>query len=333
MITFKFMPMTRVPLPQMTQAFVALRGRARLLALVFVLPLVVAAGGCRRDAPEPPPILLQVNNQSITHEEFNRQFEKTLPPGHTLGQDEKDELKRAFLRQVIDRELALSEARRLELSMSADAVEQALAEHRLDYPEGEFEKLLQTQGVSPEKWRRDLEERLLMDKVIAHAVYSQVVVSDEEIAEYYEHHRDEFNRSQQVRARQIVLDSEEQGQDILEQLRSGASFAEMAQLFSLSPDGDRGGDLGFFPRGKMPQEFDDVVFSLPVGQLSDLVQSPYGYHIFLVEENRPAQRLSLDDATPEIITTLQRAKEEQAYQKWLMELGSRAHIDVNWELL
>lgn len=330
MINFTFMPMMK---RVFFTTFSSARSSSRWLLATLLLALIATTPGCRREAPEPPPILLLVNDQTISLEDFNRQFEQTLPPEHTLGQDEKDELRRAFLRQVIDRELALSEARRLNLSVSPEAVEQALADYRRDYPEGEFEKLLQSQGVSLQQWRRDLEERLLMDKVIAQQVNSRVRISAEEISDYYQRFRDEFDRPQQVRARQITLDNEEQGQEVLTQLRAGASFAEMAELFSLSPDGEYGGDLGFFPRGEMPPEFDEVVFNLPVGKLSNLVQSPYGYHIFLVEENRPAQRLTLDAATPEIIRLLQRAKEEQAYQEWLMELGAKARIDVNWQLL
>ncbi|KIH77826.1 foldase protein PrsA [Geoalkalibacter ferrihydriticus] len=308
---------------------------SRLLALALAMSLALAAGGCRERShdPESAPVLLQINGRAVTLESFTRQFEQTLPPNHTLGQDEKDELKRAFLRQLIDRELALSEARRRGLSVSTEELDEALADYRRDYPEGEFESLLRAQGTSLQQWRSDLEERLLIDKALAQAVYARVEVSAEEIETYYQQHLDKFDRPQQVRARQIVLDNEEQGENILEQLHTGADFAEMAELFSLSPEGESGGDLGFFPEGEMPSEFDEVVFSLPAGTLSELVRSDYGFHIFLVEDKRPARHLSLEEATPEIVDSLRRAKEEQAYQEWLMELGANAYIDVNWQLL
>lgn len=308
---------------------------SRRLPVVLLLVLALAGAGCREQTPDPEaaPLLLQINGRVITLEAFTRQFEQTLPPNHTLGQDEKDELRRVFLRQVIDRELALSEARRLGLSVPGEDLEAALVDFRRDYPEGEFESLLRTRGISLPQWRADLEERLLIDKVLAQEVYTRVEVSAEEIEDYYQAHRDEFDRAPQVRARQIVLDNQEQGEEILEQLRKGADFAEMAELFSLSPEGENGGDLGFFPQGEMPAEFDAVVFNLPAGSISDLVRSDYGYHIFLVEETRPARRLSLEEATPEITQSLRRSKEEIAHQQWLMELGAKAYIDVNWQLL
>lgn len=325
MIACLFMPMNQGPLLQIS----------RLLALLAALSLLAGAAGCRDRSPDAAsaPVLLQIDGFSITLDEFNRRFEQTLPPDHSLGQDEKDELKRAFLRQVIDRELTLAEARRLELSVSPEEVEAALAEYRRDYPDGEFDKLLQTQGISLAQWRAELEERLLMEKVLAGAIHARVQVSADEIAAYYQSHRDEFDRPAQVRARQIVLDSEDQGREVLAQLRKGASFTEMAELFSLSPDADSGGDLGYFPQGEMPPEFDEVVFNLPVGELSNLVKSDYGFHIFLVEDKREARSLSQAEAAAEIEALLRRAKEEQAYQEWLMELGAKARIDVNWQLL
>ncbi len=325
MIACFFMSMNKGPLSQMS----------RLLALLAALTLLAGAAGCRERSPDAAsaPVLLQINGLSITLDEFNRRFEQTLPLDNTLGQDEKDELKRAFLRQVIDRELTLAEARRLELTVSPEEVEAALAEYRRDYPDDEFDKLLQAQGISLAQWRAELAERLLMEKVLNQAVYASIEISEEQISAYYQAHRDEFDRPAQVRARQIVLDSEDQGREVLAQLRKGASFAEMAELFSLSPDAENGGDLGYFPRGEMPPEFDAVVFNLPVGELSDLVKSDYGFHIFLVEDRREARSLSQAEAAAEIEALLRRAEEERAYQDWLMELGAKARIDVNWQLL
>ncbi len=305
----------------------------RCALFLLLAGLLLQAAGCRERTESAAPVLLQVNGRVVTLDDFNRRFERTLPPENTLGQDEKDELRRSFLRQVIDRELALAEAQRLGLGISPEEVEQAMVEFRRDYPEGGFDRMLRAQGTTPGQWRDDLETQLLVDKVLAQAVYSRVSVDDGEIAGYYQENREEFVRPRTVRARQIMVDNEEQGEEILAQLQKGASFEEMARRFSLSPDGEDGGDLGFFPAGEMPPEFDQVVFSLPVGQLSELVRSDYGYHIFLVDEQLPAQNLSLQQATPEIRRRLRRLKEEEAYQSWLTELSRQAQLEVNWPLL
>jgi peptidyl-prolyl cis-trans isomerase C len=204
---------------------------------------------------------------------------------------------------------------------------------RRDYPDGNFDRMLSRRNLSLERIREDLTERLMIDKVLEQEVHRKIKVGAEEIADYYATHRDEFVRPLRVRARQILVDNEEQGEEIVARLRNGASFVEMAQRFSLSPDGDQGGDLGFFPRGEMPSRFDEVVFDLAPGELSPLVSSEYGYHIFRVEEVRPAQNLSLEQAEEEIRARLRRQKEAAARRAWLLDLGARSELEVNWPLL
>ena len=108
--------------------------------------------------------------------------------------------------------------------------------------------MLKERGITLEDWRLELEQGLLMEKVVRQMVYSQVRVEDSEIEAYYQEHREEFDRPAQVRARQIVLGSREEGERVLGLLRQGEPFAEVARQNSLSPDAEQGGDLGFFAR-------------------------------------------------------------------------------------
>ncbi len=302
--------------------------------IVLLLTMtLVAVTGCRSEPETEPRVLLQVNSRIVTLEEFERQFDRTLPAEHALSPDSIDELRRSFLRQVIDRELVLAEAQRLGISLHAQSVEDALSEYRRDYPAGGFEEMLAEQGFSPEQWRQELAARLLMEKTIDQAVYSLVTVSEDQIEEFYRENREQFNRPEQVRARQILVSDEQAGRAALERLQAGEPFAKVAQQVSLSPDAAQGGDLGFFPAGEMPPEFDAVVFSLPKGEISELVKSDYGYHIFLVEEHRLAQSMTPEEAAPAIRARLLRTKRERAYQEWLQKLGDRAALEINWPLL
>jgi len=308
--------------------------RSVLLFLSLVLLLLSSACHPKEEAKEAvAPVLIHVDGRSVTLEQFQKDFAATLPPGQNLSPEEKQELERAFLVQVIDRELALDEAENLGITVTPMEVEEALQEYRRDYPAGAFEEMLSERGITLDSWQRELTQNLLMEKVVRQAAYSGVTVSEEEIAAYYQKHRDNFDRPEQVRARQIVIASEAEGQRILGLLRQGESFAEMARQYSLSPDSEQGGDLGFFARGEMPPAFDAVVFSLPVGRLSDLVKSEYGFHIFLVEERRKAMRLGLDDVREEIRSGLRAEKEDRAYQEWLGKLRGQAAIEVNWALI
>jgi len=297
----------------------------------FSIVIAVFLVSCRQEKASPS--LLTLGNRVVTLEEFQTEFDKSLPAGQNTADIATDDLKRSFLVQLIDRELILAEARRLGIAVSSEEAEAALQEYRRDYPGTAFDEALKERGMTKESLMAELRGGLLMEKVVRQAVYSSIQVADEEIENYYREHRRDFDRPQQVRARQIVVATEEEGQKVLGILRQGGDFAETARLHSLSPDAQEGGDLGFFARGEMPSEFEEAAFSLPVGRLSELVKSEYGYHIFLVEERKKAVRLSLDEARDEIQAILKGRKEEAAYQDWLQGLRARASIEVDWSLL
>lgn len=274
--------------------------------------------------------LIRINDQEITKAVFLVEFERSLQKDQPLSAIEREELQRSFLVQLIDRELIHGEARRLNITLTEADVEAALQNYRQEYPGAGFEEMLQERGLTLESWREALKESLIMEKLLDQAVYASVSVTDDEVIEYYAANRDQFDRPAQVRARQIVVANEAEGKKVLGLLRQGQPFAEVAAQYSLSPDAQEGGDLGFFARGEMPPEFDEIVFDLPTNLLSDLVKSEYGYHIFIVEEKRKAARLSRQEATAEIRSILEGRKKEEVYLGWLQDMRARAVIAVDW---
>ena len=307
--------------------------RILLLSLLLLCGVLFVAG-CEAE-PEEKPVspLIVINDQEISKADFLAEFEKTLQKDQPLTGIEREELQRSFLVQLIDRELIHGEARRLNIEITEADIDAALQAYRQDYSGTSFETMLQERGVTLEGWREELKESLIMEKLLEEAVYSRVDVIDKEVTAYYEANRGQFDRPAQVRARQIVVANEAEGQEVLGLLRQGRPFAEIAAEYSLSPDAEQGGDLGFFARGEMPPEFDEVVFDLPVNRLSDLVKSDYGYHIFLVEEKRKATRLKKKDAADEIRAILESQKKEVVYLDWLQEMRARAVISVDWAQL
>lgn len=305
----------------------------RILFLLLCCVFFVLSGCDSEPVSEPVSPLIRINDQEISKTEFLLAFEKSLQKDQPLSGIEREELQRSFLVQLIDRELIHGEARRLNITVTETDVEGALQDYRQDYPDTSFELMLEERGLTLPAWREELKESLIMEKLLDQAVYAQVTIKDEEIASYFKANREQFDRPSQVRARQIVVSTEEEGQKVLGLLRQGQDFAEVAAKYSLSPDAERGGDLGFFGRGEMPQEFDEIVFDLPVNRLSDLVKSEYGYHIFLVEEKRKAKRLSRREASEDIRSILEASKKEEVYLKWLQDMRARAVISVDWSQL
>jgi hypothetical protein len=170
----------------------------RLLCLTLVLLL----GGCRTETDSAARPLLTVNGWHITHAEFASAFAKAGTAGQSLTPGERQELERAFLRQLIDRELSLAAARQRGLAIPPAELAAALDEHRRDYPAGGFEAMLRDRGMTGDEWQAELAQSLLIGKLMDEVVSERGQVGEDEIAAYYAAHRADFDRPAQVRARQ-----------------------------------------------------------------------------------------------------------------------------------
>ncbi len=187
--------------------------------------------------------------------------------------------------------------------------------------------------IDRNKWREKIKKKLLIEKVIAHSVSSKVEISPEDIEVFYNTNIEDFQYDEQVKVRQILLKDELPAIKARERVRSGEDFSAVAREISLSPDAKEGGDLGYFGRGVMPPEFDDVVFTLEVGTLSEVVRSPYGHHIFLVDERKEAGVLTMEETRDKISEALRRSREETLYSNWIEELRKKTKIEINEEVL
>ena len=298
--------------------------------LSLFLTLLLAGCGSEQVAESKP--LLKVADRQISKGEFLAAFARTLQPGQEVSATERQDLQRAFLTQLIDRELTMAEARRRGITVSAGELAAEIEGYRRDFPQGGLETFLGERGLTLAEWQAELATSLTQQKLIDQVVGDRNRVDAAAIDAYYQEHREEFDLPAQVRARQIVVDEQATGERLLAQLRKGADFSALAREHSQSPDAAVGGDLGFFSREEMPPAF-EVVFTLPVGKPSALVKSEYGYHLFLVQEKRPAQRLSRQEAESQIRARLEAERREGLYQEWLQGLRGQMKISVDWSQL
>jgi peptidyl-prolyl cis-trans isomerase C len=132
-----------------------------------------------------------------------------------------------------------------------------------------------------------------------------------------------------VRAAQIVVKGMDDARRVQAQLKSGKKFSDLARKYSLSADAKVGGDLGFFPRGQMPPAFDQVVFNLGVGQVSDVVETEYGYHLFRVLEKKAGRKLEFADVREQVEARLLEQRRAEAQTKYEQELRAKAQVWVN----
>jgi len=286
-------------------------------------------------AAEPAPaasadnrVVATVNGDPITLADFQ---ERLVRAGFKSGKEVEPQVKEELLNRLVERKMLLREAQRRRIKIGLPDINKRIESFRAEQGQ-EVKEVLASQGIDFEKWKNDVWEDLMIERLLARDVYRKVNASANEVRKYYQDNAQQFERPEQVRVRQIVVSTEAEAQQVQEQLRKNPDFAALARERSTAPEAERGGDLGYFSRGDMPEEF-NVVFTLPKGGVSGVVKSPYGFHIFKLENKRPAGRVGFEEASPAIREKLTQEKQDRRYQQWLKELRSRTKFEVNYQAL
>ena len=238
-----------------------------------------------------------------------------------------------ILDELILKKIYFQEAERLKITTDEDELENYLRHVVGDYSKDDFSRMFELRDIDLSKWKAQIRENRLFEKLIAEEVKDKIIVKESEIIIYYKAHSNDYMLPDRVQALQIVVNNELEAESIYNKLQEGAAFFDLAKTKSMSPEGDQGGDLGFFSRGQMPKEFDDAIFNLKVGEFSKVVQTPYGYHIFKVIKKKPAKIMSLKDARGKIMEKLRKEKENKEFMNWIDNLRKKSVIVIKEDVL
>ena len=304
---------------------------ARAAAAVLALGLL----GCGED---PPPgaalskeILAEVNGEPITVGDL--QAVLMVDGRHILSAQRKGEALRGLLEQMVERRLMLQRFRESgELVDERQVRGYVEAVSRQYGPEG-FDAMLREEKINREKWVQTVRETLEIEQLLGREVYSKLDVSEEEVRAYYARNRERFRAGRRWRVRQIVARTEDEAEKLRAKLLQGASFEEVARRESQGPEREKGGDLGFFESGELPESIEAVVKYLDEGEISRVVGSPSGYHLFQVTERRSAGIRTMDSVREEIVGELLSQKGREQVGRWLASLKEKAVIRYHWRNL
>ena len=261
-----------------------------ITGLVLILAL---ASGCKGGGED---VLAWVNNKKIDSADFEEKFSQ-MPPAF----QQSEEQKRRFLDSLIDREILLAEARKRKLEKNAnvkDRLQIAL-------------------------------EQILIEELVQNAI-PEVTVSEASLKALYEERKEQFIEPERVKVSQILVRSEDEAGGILQRLQKGEDFASLAREKSISPDAASGGDLNqYFGRGEMLPEFEKVAFDLKKGEISEVIKSPFGFHILKVTDKRDKRQKTFEEAREEIEAVLRQKEQREALDGWFKDLKEKAKIKVN----
>ena len=250
-----------------------------------------------------------------------RQYYQQYAAQHNVSADEK-ELRRWAVENCIEQSLLRQEALNSISPPPKSEIDAAFAQYNNN-----------STHLSEEAARQELKTHLMIEKLINAVTRDAPEPSDEEIRQYYQDNKERFKLPEQVHASHIVKHvaapadepaAREAMQAVEAELAGGVPFENLARAHSDCPDD--AGDLGFFPRGRMVQEFEDVVFSLQPGQVSPVFSSSFGYHIAKVHERRPAGTASLNEVRGYIKKELSRQRCQLLLEQHVDSLKSQADI-------
>jgi parvulin-like peptidyl-prolyl isomerase len=281
------------------------------------------------------PIVI-VNNEKITLEKFKKDlktYKKKFRVNATkeITPEELTWLKNRVLEQTIHNLLLSQEIKINGIEISQEELEEALSQTEAGYTEDSFEKQLAFEGSTRKEWANAIENNLLIKKLISNLVNSKVSVSEPDMRRYFNENASKFHKREQVRALHIMVETEEEIRTIQKELESKQKdFSVLATEFSLGPEGAHGGDLGYFEAGQMPEEFDNV-FKLKTNSVSDIIRTPYGFHLFKVVDKVKERKMSFDESRKQVEKILLEKLQDSAFQKWLIQLKGKSEIEIQYE--
>jgi len=269
--------------------------------------LVVLALACHRKPSIPPDVIVRVGERMLTLADYKRYVERNT--GTELAQD-TPEVASAVLDQYVE-EVVLAEY---------------AAAHGVEVPAEKIASAVRNEAGSTVIEKRDDMRR---QKLISDIAGSVQPPTDAEVEDYYNQHPGEFKSGEEFHVRQILVHDENLADDIVEKLKKGASFEDLSSQYSLAPNAKKGGDIGYVSRGELPKAFEDEIFTLKPGGISNVIRTESNFHIFKVDERRPPGAIDLQTAAPVIRERIR----EEAIRDQIAQTVSKSRGEIQIAVL
>ncbi len=266
------------------------------------------------------------------------QYRDQIPPDR-LAQA-RTVLQKQAVENLISQSLLLAEAERQGTRPEQKQVDARFTETagRFSSPE-EFQGALQSMGLTKEAFQEEIRDDLMIEALLDKQLKDVKKASAEEVSAFYRDHPDSFRSPEQVRASHILIKVDpnateaerarkrEELEKIRGEIEKGADFGKLAAEHSDCPSKARGGDLGYFPRGKMVKPFEEAAFALKKGEVSGIVETQFGYHLIKVTDHQDPKTATLDEVKGQIDNLLNRQAKDKAIGEYVAGLRKDAKIE------
>jgi peptidyl-prolyl cis-trans isomerase C len=303
--------------------------------------------GADTDEATPRSVVARVNGQPIPKSRLDAIIEaERLHQGRdsvTFDAADADltlHRRREALRLAIRAELVYQAAVEHGLTVAEDDVDRRLQVARSQFPsEAEFLQHLDSAGTTEDALRAEARRRLLM-QAYANTVTDSIEIDETAVEALVQDEPSHLQIGEQVRVAHILVrlrpgDSAERRRVAREKIEqaharvlAGEDFAELARHYSESPLAERGGDMGYLPRGRMLPEFEDVAFAIPVGQVSEVFETPHGLNVVKVLDRKRSDPVSLEEMRTGLLLVLAREQSSHALREHVDQLEQRSEIEI-----
>jgi parvulin-like peptidyl-prolyl isomerase len=247
----------------------------------------------------------------------------------------------ADLRRLVDERMEDSpDARRqdvandvLQVLLSDQVVLNVAAKRHIEVTPAQVEeRLLQLHGPEwkdPDpRYRETVRREMVLERTALAELGARARVPDSALRAYFEEHKANYATPARVQIRQIVVAEKPKAEELRGEVEKGGDFAELARANSIGPEASEGGMLPPFAKGELPEAFDRA-FELEPGRVSAVIESPYGFHLFLVVQKLPAHEASFDEVREKIELELSEQQLSDLRREWVRSLRKNAEIKVN----
>ncbi|MEJ2726538.1 MAG: peptidylprolyl isomerase [Deltaproteobacteria bacterium] len=286
-----------------------------------------------------------VNGSVISQAEFERELgvveQRLSSMGRPVDDSQMADLKKRVLDNMINRELLYQESKKEGIKVpEAKVSEQFETLKKRFSSEEELKRVLKERDLTEADIRAQIERGLAIQELVDNKFEGKVKISDQETKAYYDSHQEMFKQPEQVRASHILIktasgedkakkaEARKKIEEIQKKVKKGDDFSELAKKYSEGPSKDKGGDLGYFGRGQMVKPFEDAAFGLKEGEVSGIVESPFGYHLIKKTGEKPASTVPYDEVKGKLQDYLKQEKVQKEVAQYVEELRKKGNVEV-----
>ena len=314
----------------------------RLLIVLALITLVSPAYAAESQSAEQKIALVNgtVIKQAELDSETQRYLDRLQRTGRFPNDLERKEIKKQVLENLIARELLYQQSQKKGIKVDQKEIDEQLTGLKGRFPsEAEFKNALSRNNLTEADLRFQFERDLAIKKLLDGQIGDKVAVSEKETRAYYDSNLETFKKPEQVRASHILIkvdpgadeakkaEARKKIESLQTKLKKGEDFGALAKEYSEGPSGPKGGDLGFFGRGQMVKPFEETAFAMKPGQVSDMVETNFGYHLIMVTDRTPEGTLPYEEVKDKLQQFLKQQKVQEAIAQYVETLKGKAKIE------